>query len=289
MDGFLSFLQWIVLIGVINIASGSGPRFRDAQLVARMENLNVSDASGLAASRKHRGVLYTHNDGDKNDPYLYAINASNAAIISTLRLYPAQNQRWEDIAVGPCGTTSCIYVGDMIGAQTIYRVEEPDFIYSDQILTDVSAIQYRWDSHSDVLMVDIHGNVYLISNQEHHNHGRRVGLLAAESWNSNHTVNITTNVHLPHLHHLSDNHDPSSGDISPDGKQILLVSFNDHAYYWKVENDDVLSSLRHAPVFLPTRTHGVIEGICWDTEGRNYYEISESHHEPPPLYIFNRV
>ncbi|XP_062577720.1 uncharacterized protein LOC134239572 [Saccostrea cucullata] len=288
MKVFLTFLKWTVLIGGTNIAHGSGPRFRDGQLIARLENLQVSDASGLAASRKHRGVLYTHNDGDRNDPYLYAINASNAVIISTLRLYPAQNERWEDIAVGPCGTKSCIYIGDMIGARTIYRVEEPDFIYSDQILTGVSAIHYHWDSHSDVLMVDRHGNVFLISNQKHHDHGRQVGRLAAESWNSNHTVDITTNVHLPHLHNFEENHDPSSGDISVDGTQILLASLNDHAYYWKVQNDDILSTLRHAPDLLPIPTH-TVEGICWDTEGRNYYEIAESHHRPPPLYIYNRI
>ena len=104
-----------------------------------MDNLRVSDASGLAASRKHRGVLYTHNDADKSEPFVYAINATNAAIISTLRLFPAENQDWEDIAVGPCGDRSCIYVGDS-NSHKLYRVEEPDYIHSDQILTDVLAV-----------------------------------------------------------------------------------------------------------------------------------------------------
>lgn len=98
------------------------------------------DASGVAASRKHHGVLYTHNDGDNKQPLVYAINASNAAIISALRLFPAENHDWEDIAVGPCGKSSCIYIGDS-QSHKIYRVEEPEFVYSDQILTDVAAVQ----------------------------------------------------------------------------------------------------------------------------------------------------
>ena len=107
-----------------------------------MQDHRVTYAAGLAASRKHRGVLYTHNDLYRQEPFVYAINESNAAIISTLRLFPAENQNWEDIAVGPCGDKSCIYIGDST-QHKIYRVEEPDYIYTNQILTDVSAVKIK--------------------------------------------------------------------------------------------------------------------------------------------------
>lgn len=59
-------------------------------------------------------------------------------------VYPSKIFDWEDIAVGPCGSTSCIYIADTgsTGTSDVYRVEEPDFIYSDQILQNAKKITY---------------------------------------------------------------------------------------------------------------------------------------------------
>ena len=103
----------------------------------------IFHASGLAASQKHEGILYTHNDGglvwtyfiesffkgighkfsnlfrplhndgddvNRRSPIIYAISATSGGLIARLRVFPATNEDWEDIAVGPCGNTTCIYV-----------------------------------------------------------------------------------------------------------------------------------------------------------------------------------
>lgn len=124
------------------------PHFEHRSLPAISSPL-ISYASGLAASRRHQGVLYTHNDRASPHPYVFALNASTSALIATLRIFPATNENWEDIAVGPCGNKSCIYIlesGNVVHghqAQKIYRVEEPEFLYSDQILTDASELSFR--------------------------------------------------------------------------------------------------------------------------------------------------
>lgn len=112
------------------------PAFKDAIAVGTLSP-EVFHASGLAASQQHDGILYTHNDGDdpqRRSPIVFAINASSGALIARLMVYPATNEDWEDIAVGPCGNTSCIYISDK-AANIIYRVAEPEFVYSDQILS----------------------------------------------------------------------------------------------------------------------------------------------------------
>lgn len=112
------------------------PAFKDAIAVGTLSP-EVFHASGLAASRQHDGILYTHNDGDdpqRRSPIVFAINASSGALIARLMVYPATNEDWEDIAVGPCGNTSCIYISEK-AANIIYRVAEPEFVYSDQILS----------------------------------------------------------------------------------------------------------------------------------------------------------
>ena len=152
------------------------------------------------------------------------------------------------------------------------------------IFYDLTTYRFSWSHQFDTLMIDRHGNAYVV--QSHTDHDRLIGRLSRDAWNNSHTVHIET-FQLPHLHHLHSS-DPKSGDISADGTQLLLLT-EEQVYYWKVHNDDVIGTLRHnSPTVLPTKTHGVVEGICWDQAGVNYYEIAESYHTGPPLLIFNR-
>ena len=88
----------------------------------------VPEASGIAVSRRTPGVLWTHNDSGQ--PWLFAFTTAGAPA-GRVRVSGAQVVDWEDIAVGPCGSGSCVYIGD-IGDNdakrqtvTIYRVPEP--------------------------------------------------------------------------------------------------------------------------------------------------------------------
>ena len=78
-----------------------------------MTSSQLTEASGLAASRKHSGYLYTHNDHGSG-PQIYVISASNGNVAATLTIKGATSHDWEDIAVGPCNNGSsitCIYIG----------------------------------------------------------------------------------------------------------------------------------------------------------------------------------
>jgi hypothetical protein len=124
------------------------PAFSAGKFVGRVVAQNITDASGLAASHKFKDVLYTHNDG-AGGPEIFAINATSGALISTLKIQGATNHDWEDIAVGPCGESSCIYIADSgnrhsTSANTIYRVIEPDVISVDQTLPVDSTARYKY-------------------------------------------------------------------------------------------------------------------------------------------------
>ncbi|MBI4540939.1 MAG: hypothetical protein HY704_15660 [Gemmatimonadetes bacterium] len=89
----------------------------------------LSESSGLAASRQHPGVFWTHNDSG-GEPRLYAVDAQGA-ILGRVRVAGASLLDWEDLALGPCPAGDCLYIGD-IGdndesreAAVIYRVPEP--------------------------------------------------------------------------------------------------------------------------------------------------------------------
>src|SRR6185369_6870633 len=92
----------------------------------------LTEASGIAASRKNQSVLWTHNDGSRQK--LFAIGL-DGVLLSTFTLKPNVNDV-EDIAVGPgpLAGVSYLYVGDIGGSAgtgnvrphvQILRIEEP--------------------------------------------------------------------------------------------------------------------------------------------------------------------
>ncbi len=89
---------------------------------------DIPEASGLAVSRRHPGVLWSHNDSG-NAAVLFALNASGA-LIGRVRV-PVRTRDWEDVSAARCGANDCLYIAD-IGDNglarpriQIYRVPEP--------------------------------------------------------------------------------------------------------------------------------------------------------------------
>src|SRR5687768_9930101 len=97
-----------------------------ASLVARLPEIH--EASGLALSRRHNGVLWTHNDSGK--PMLYAVGV-DGQMRARVAVTGAQVDDWEAVATGSCPQGSCVYIGDIGDNKearqsiTVYRVPEP--------------------------------------------------------------------------------------------------------------------------------------------------------------------
>lgn len=99
---------------------------RIASGISRLPEL--PEASGVAASRRTPGMLWSHNDS--GDPFVFLLTATGA-VKSRIRVTGAQVWDWEDIAVGPCPKGTCLYIAD-IGDNdrtrrtvTLYRTPEP--------------------------------------------------------------------------------------------------------------------------------------------------------------------
>ena len=92
----------------------------------------VKESSGVAVSRAHRGVLWTHNDSG-DDALVYATDLAGADL-GFVRIRGARAVDWEDITLGPCPTQRgvCLYIADTgDNEQTrktvvLYAVAEPD-------------------------------------------------------------------------------------------------------------------------------------------------------------------
>jgi hypothetical protein len=98
----------------------------------RFASRRVVESSGVAVSRAHPGILWTHNDSG-DGPYLYATDVRGSDL-GFLLVPGAGAVDWEDIALGPCPTRAgtCVYLGDTgdnLEARpyvTVYAVTEPE-------------------------------------------------------------------------------------------------------------------------------------------------------------------
>lgn len=89
---------------------------------------DLPEASGLAASERHRDLFWAHNDS--SEPTIYAIGA-DGALRGRVRVAGAAVEDWEAITVAPCDGGSCVFIGD-IGDNNlarrsirVFRVPEP--------------------------------------------------------------------------------------------------------------------------------------------------------------------
>jgi hypothetical protein len=72
----------------------------------------LGESSGLAESRTHPGIYWTHNDsGHGSDVFSIGLDGRER---ERVRVHGATNRDWEDIAAGRCpaGTGPCLYIAD---------------------------------------------------------------------------------------------------------------------------------------------------------------------------------
>jgi hypothetical protein len=111
-------------------ATTSEPAYQKPNSVGRLQNKDITESSGVAASFCQDGVYWTHNDSG-DGPFVFAINAEGKDL-GKWRVTGAQNTDWEDIAASKDSTGKCyLYIGEIGNNKLlrteagVYRVPEP--------------------------------------------------------------------------------------------------------------------------------------------------------------------
>jgi hypothetical protein len=157
----------LVLLPVACIAQpdASGPRCTAAGTLVRIDAL--PEGSGLAASVRMHGRLWSHNDS--GEPVLVALDTSGH-VTGHLRLSGATVTDWEAVAVGPCPAGSCIHVADVgdndarRAGITVYRVPEPaDASASTAVAERLEATYPDGPQDAETLLVAPDGRLYVVT------------------------------------------------------------------------------------------------------------------------------
>ncbi|HEY9371658.1 WD40 repeat domain-containing protein [Streptomyces sp.] len=190
-----------------------------------LKDTRITESSGLAASRAHPGVYWTHNDQDQ--PRVFAVDSRTGETVATITLSGVGTPRdMEAISVGPDGD---VYVGD-IGDNLdgswdhvwIYRFPEPKTLKDQTVQATQYDVKYADGArNAEALMVHPKtGRVYIASKNEDGG-----GLYEGPAKLS--TKGTNTFRRIAEVPWVTD------GAFSPDGKELLLRGYlMARAYAW---------------------------------------------------------
>ncbi len=253
-----------------------------------LDNPKIDEASGLAMSITHPGMLWTHNDsGDKARLFLIDSLGKHQA---TLWLDGIENRDWEDLAVGPGpdSTQSYIYVGEIgdnfaqYPYKYIYRFKEPIIREGKKKVTIKKFDSLRFTlpdgvRDTEALMIDPQTkDLYIFSKRE-----PAVNLYRLPYPQSTTEIMVAEKVldKLPFTLIVA-------ADWSADGKEILIKNYQQVFYWYRAEKEPLDKLLQSPPIILPYVEEPQGESIAFDRSGKGYYTVSEKRKGFVPKLMF---
>lgn len=221
----------------------------------------IGESSGLAASRRHPGIVYTFNDsGGRAQVFALGPDCRTRA---TLTLAGAGNRDWEAMALGPDG----IYVGDigdnLDGAWpyvTVYRIPEPSALRSQTLHATAYRIKYAdGPRNAETMMIDPRtGRLYIASKAFGDSLYEGPKRLRTSGYNVMHKVGGA-----PFY--------ATDGAFAPDGRTFVIRGYWDAEIYRAPDK-------KIADVSVPGQKQG--EGITFTADGRSLLLSSEGADQP---------
>ena len=267
-----------------------------------LENAQLDEASGLAASRLNRGYLWSHNDsGDKNRIFLFDTYGKGKYEFT---IQGAENRDWEDMAVvKESDGSATIYVADfgdnnaVYSSYAIYWFKEPVITASTPALNTITQVNKVTFTVSDgsrdmeCLLVDQQTkDLFIISKRETQKHLYKIPASNMVSGSSTKAEYLQTldNISQPFSSaaQVIQGFYITAGSVSPDNTEILVKNYLE-IYYWKrKEGETIPQALARQAKTVPYQMEPQGEGITFAEDGAGYYTISESPDGSSPVHLF---
>jgi hypothetical protein len=239
----------------------------------------LSEISGVAASRLNPEVLWVHNDGDSRQVFAVSTSGKLAAFLKV----KAAISDMEDIAIGPGPEKGVdyLYLGD-IGDNDerrrevrIVRFPEPDLNGERGLQLNVDdaeeiRLTYPDGPHdAEALFVDpVSGDLFIVTKED----GRaRLYTVGGAELRDGSSAKLTA-VGKP------DAVEVSAGAISADGSQILLRREGQGWLWNRAAGESVVAALERKPTKVPVlgkRQGPNGEAVSFGPAGDSYFTVSE--------------
>ncbi|MGH7580636.1 MAG: hypothetical protein ACREM9_10725 [Gemmatimonadales bacterium] len=268
-------LAGLAVIAALGIAAGLSPlvgtqspwemqRTSYARRTGTFAHPLLNESSGVAASRREPGILWTLNDSG-NDSWIFATDTLGRDL-GALKVTGAENRDWEAIALGPCGTRDCLYIADTgdntqnLRSARIYRIPEPPVPARGPRTARVKALEFRYPKASpdvEAIFVTADGAIHLITKGS----GRRplVYRIDPEAWDRDDMATARANGRLP-IDTGSLGNRVTDAALSPSGERVAVRTYL-AIYLFNLKPDGTLAPLGVACDAAGLQFQG--EGISW--------------------------
>lgn len=283
---------WVLLLA-LTLAPGAVALPR---LAALLNDPEIAEISGIAASRAHPGMLWVHNDSFSG-AMLYALS-NHGKRLGRLTIDGVQNFDWEDMAAFDLDGRHYLLIADTGDNGGIRRelqlhvIEEPSAL-GDAHARPAWSIAFRWpDGARDVEAVAVdaaHGMVLLIGKKRvppdlfalplRPSRGdtlvaRRIGALAGIAQPNAEDIERNP-VYGRYRSQIT------AADISPDGRMLAVLNYRTIYVYTRIGDADWASAVVRPGRELPFPWLAQTEALAFDLDGRQLWLTSERR--PTPL------
>jgi hypothetical protein len=267
--------------------------FTQPEVVGKIKDKEIIEASGITVSKCQPDVLWTHNDSG-DDAFIYAVNPAGDDL-GTWRVKNAQNIDWEDIAEYKDKSGKClIYIGEIGNNQlernvhTIYRVAEPQVTpqtanlkHKDALETlPADSLSFSYadvNQNAETLMVHpTTGEIYVLTKNRK---GPSGVYRIVPTFNTSvvQKVNRLADIQVPSI--------PvgllTGGDISPDGHHVVLCDYIDGYELVLPDDDNNFDDTWSQPITrinLGPRDTG--EAVAYGNDGNSIFATTEGKNAP---------
>ncbi|GAA2725224.1 WD40 repeat domain-containing protein [Actinocorallia aurantiaca] len=253
----MSQMTSLVLAAALPLGGGG-----DAQVAFTLQDPSITESSGLAASSRHPGIVYTHNDSD-GAPQIFAVDSSGRTK-AVFSVAGATARDWEGIAMGrdEAGRPA-LYIADigdnLKGAWpyvTVYRVREPSRMKSRTLQATAFRFTYSDGARdAEAILIDPRDNRLYVASKTF-GAGR---LYRAPRKLSSTRTNVLKPVGSAHSF-------ATDGAYAPDGSSFVIRGYFSATLYRAPDEQITMMS-------LPSQEQG--ESVTYTPDGRALLISSE--------------
>lgn len=260
-----------------DVPAGCACTLSTVTVAGQVANVDARELSGLAASRTHAGLVWSHNDSG-DTPRFFALGIDGASR-GVLTVTGATATDWEDMAIAPCTGGWCLYAADIgdndleRASVRIYEIDEP--AQPDGTPTAAARafdIAYPDGAHNaEALFVDPRdGEAFVISKQAAN--PSRVFHMPRTATRATATEAGTLVIPMGNLL-------VTSADLYADDCALrLLVRTYSHLFELTAAPDASIEELLRAPlVSVPVALEAQGEAVAFLPDGRGYLTVSEGN------------
>jgi len=267
--------------------------YKKGQVVGKIASDEITESSGLVASKCQENVLWTHNDSG-GGAFVFALNTAGKKL-GTFRVKGATNIDWEDIAAYKNADGECfLYIGD-IGNNArarndlvVYLVKEPMVSASDTSsskknpieIKDYKFIKFNYpDSRHDAETLFIHpqtADIYILTKEL----SRAAGVYKLSNNYGSDKINKLekiTDLSVPAI----PNGFLTGGDISSDGRKVVVCDYFAAYEFALPENSKSFEEIwKQKPLTISIGEREQGEAVCYSFDGKSIFATSEKKNSP---------